>query len=301
MDAVAQQGISTNVRARTSASLTSLRLGMYALSRVAPPLARAAAVRLFCTPMSRHRAPPEDTGVLPTAVGGSVTIQGRDVQFWRWGSGPPVLLVHGWAGSGAQLTAFVRPLSLRGYSAVTFDAPAHGDSPGSTSTLLEFAATVEAVVAAVGTPRATIAHSLGGTAVTYAASRGVSVGRLVLIAAAANPLAYFRAFLDALGIPQSHRESYERHFEVRHGFEWHEIAVPAYARYMPMPLLAIHDLDDREVSWREGAVIAETWPGARLITTSGLGHNRILRDDGVVRQAVEFATALGVSHDRRSV
>ncbi|HJU89017.1 MAG TPA: alpha/beta hydrolase [Gemmatimonadaceae bacterium] len=238
--------------------------------------------------MGRHRPRAEDVGTLPTAVRGSLTIEGRQVKYWRWGSGPPVLLVHGWGGGGAQLSSFIHPLCARGYSAVTFDAPAHGDSPGSTSTLLEFAATVEAIIAQIGAPRATIAHSLGGTAVAYAASRGFSVGRLVLIAAAANPLVYFRAFMELLGIPESQRERYESYFENKHQFDWQEIAVPSYARYMATPLLAVHDLDDREVSWRESAAITNAWPEARLVTTSGLGHNRILRDEGVVRQAVEF-------------
>jgi pimeloyl-ACP methyl ester carboxylesterase len=264
---------------------------MYALSRVSPPLARAAAVRLFCTPMTRHRARADEIGVLPSAVGGSVSIDGNRVRYWRWGRGPAVLLVHGWGGSGGQLAAFIAPLVARGYSAVTFDAPAHGDSDGSTSTLLQFAATVEAVVSRVGAPVATVAHSLGSTAVAYAAGRGVAVGRVALISAAANPLAYFRAFLDLLGIPAAHRPRYERHFEEKLDFRWHEVAVPQFARYMPMPMLAVHDLDDRDVSWRESAAIVEAWPNSRLVTTSGLGHNRILRDEGVVRQVVEFVAS----------
>ncbi|HJR43048.1 MAG TPA: alpha/beta fold hydrolase [Gemmatimonadaceae bacterium] len=290
MEAVAQAEISTNVRARTGASLASLRLAMYALSRVSPPLARTAAVRLFCTPLARHRARSEELGILPSAVGGSVSIDGNRVRFWRWGSGPAVLLVHGWGGSGAQLTSFIGPLVARGYSAVTFDAPAHGDSDGSTSNLLQFAAAVEQLASRVGTPRATIAHSLGGTAVAYAAGRGVPVGRVALISAAANPLVYFRAFLDLLGVPSAHRPRYERHVEEKLGFRWHEVAVPDFAPYMSMPMLAVHDLDDRDVSWRESAAIAEAWPNARLVTTSGLGHNRILRDEGVVRQVVDFVT-----------
>ena len=38
----------------------------------------------------------------------------------------------------------------------------------------------------------------------------------------------------------------------------------------------------------DGAAIANAWPGARLVTTTGLGHRRILRDEHVVSQAVAF-------------
>ena len=40
--------------------------------------------------------------------------------------------------------------------------------------------------------------------------------------------------------------------------------------------------------WSDGAAIAGAWPGARLVTTTGLGHRRILRDERVVSQAVAF-------------
>ena len=34
--------------------------------------------------------------------------------------------------------------------------------------------------------------------------------------------------------------------------------------------------------------IAAAWPGARLLTTDGLGHRRVLRDAGVVAEAAGF-------------
>ena len=48
------------------------------------------------------------------------------------------------------------------------------------------------------------------------------------------------------------------------------------------------DLDDVEVPYREGQLLAHAWPGARLVTTAGLGHRRILRDARVVGEAEEL-------------
>jgi len=59
----------------------------------------------------------------------------------------------------------------------------------------------------------------------------------------------------------------------------------------------IHDREDAEVPWQEGAIIAQAWPGATLSTTSGLGHRRIVRDRHVVREAVNFV--LAELHGRR--
>jgi pimeloyl-ACP methyl ester carboxylesterase len=52
--------------------------------------------------------------------------------------------------------------------------------------------------------------------------------------------------------------------------------------------LVIHDRHDTQVPWRQGAALARHWPGARLMTTRGLGHGRILEDDAVARAAADF-------------
>jgi len=57
---------------------------------------------------------------------------------------------------------------------------------------------------------------------------------------------------------------------------------------MRVPLLVIHDRDDREVGWGDGAAIAQSWPRAELVTTTGLGHHRIVSDPAVIRQVVTF-------------
>ena len=54
------------------------------------------------------------------------------------------------------------------------------------------------------------------------------------------------------------------------------------------PLLIVHDRQDETVAWDDGVAIAAAWPGARLVTTSGLGHRGVTHDADVVRQAVSF-------------
>ena len=76
--------------------------------------------------------------------------------------------------------------------------------------------------------------------------------------------------------------------ERRLGFEWKHMDVPRFAPAMRIPLLVIHDRDDREVRWDDGAAIAAAWPGAQLVTTTGLGHHRIVSDGGVIQQVLGF-------------
>ena len=70
----------------------------------------------------------------------------------------------------------------------------------------------------------------------------------------------------------------------------------------------MHDRLDKEVPWEHGETFARAWPGARLVTTVGLGHRRILDDAAVVRASVAFiagsdglaaANAAGLDGGRR--
>jgi pimeloyl-ACP methyl ester carboxylesterase len=57
---------------------------------------------------------------------------------------------------------------------------------------------------------------------------------------------------------------------------------------MSAPALVIHDREDRDVPYEHGRQIAAAWPGAQLLTTTGLGHRAILRDPEVVRRTLTF-------------
>jgi hypothetical protein len=57
----------------------------------------------------------------------------------------------------------------------------------------------------------------------------------------------------------------------------------------PVPLLVIHDRLDRETSHSDSVQLVANWPApARLLSTDGLGHRRILLDKNVVNAAVDF-------------
>ena len=144
------------------------------------------------------------------------------------------------------------------------------------------------MVAQEGPAHAVIAHSLGAAATVYAMTLGLEVGRAVFVGPTGGPRDWAEQFRRQLGVPghvmTAMREKSERWL----GARWEEFDIPALARSQAIPLLVLHDQDDAEVPWTDGAAIAQAWPGARLVTTTGLGHRRILRDESVVGQAIAF-------------
>jgi pimeloyl-ACP methyl ester carboxylesterase len=270
----------------------SVRAGFWMLERTAPALGARLAERVWFTIPRRFQGPRD--GIPAGGVSFTTSMGGHLLRGVTWGAGPLVYLVHGWAGNGGQLAAFVAPLVARGHRVVMFDLPSHGASgPGAfgprSSNVLEFARALDAVIAAHGPARAIIAHSLGATAAAIALCDGQAAGRVAFVSPMASVAAHGRQFARAMGFgDRIHRRLITR-VERRVGAPLHHFDVPELGRAVAMPpTLIIHDRDDRSTPVSDGAAIAAAWPGARLHMTSGLGHQRILRDPAVVAQIVDF-------------
>lgn len=268
-----------------------LRPVLGVLSRLAPGAAAAVAERLFFTP-PRPR-PSRGEAVLRVGRRFDVRVGGQRVAAWRWGHGPAVVLLHGWAGRAAQMTSFVAPLLARRLSVVAIDAPGHGRSPWGRSSAVDFARALRAVAAEVGPVHGIVAHSLGAAAAAMALHDGLRVERVALLGPAAYPPAWFGRFAAALGISAAVAQRARLRSERRLGLRWDAFHVPTMVASFTAPALIVHDRHDDEVPASDGAAIAAAWPGAQLVETMSLGHFRLLRDASVIDQVADFVSAGG--------
>lgn len=208
-----------------------------------------------------------------------------DLAVWSWGSGPRVLLVHGWGGHAGRLSAFVEPLLEAGFGVLAFDAPAHGISEGRFATLPDFTRSVE-LVAGVFAPVALVGHSMGAAACALAVRGGLAVRAAVLLAPPADPEAYTSRFARYMGLSSCCTDSMKERLERRYGVTFPSLRLPAGPP--GVPTLVVHDRRDKRVPLRDGVAICKSWPKARLLVTSGLGHHRILRSPEVIRRSVRY-------------
>jgi pimeloyl-ACP methyl ester carboxylesterase len=270
--------------------LAPLRWTFGILGSVAPNLTARIALRLFRTPF-RHPTPKRERRWLDSADSLNFEVAGETLPGWSWGSGPTVLLVHGWEGRGSQMGAFAQPLVDAGFRVVTFDGPGHGASTGKLSSLPQFAEAIQVLANLVGPLHGIITHSFGGAASAWALRQGLEANRLVLVAPPADLDEYIGYFGDLLGFSNDVRRRMLERLEHRFDIRWDDVRQATLVPRSGTDLLVIHDHDDQDSGYINGSTVAAAWPGSRLHATSGLGHRRILRNPKVVAQVVEFLSA----------
>lgn len=208
----------------------------------------------------------------------------------EWGSGPAVLLIHGWGGRAASFDAFIEPLVASGYRAVTLDLPAHGTSSGLRTNVIECAGAALQVGRASGGLAAIVTHSFGGPVAALAWRHGLRADRVVMLAPPRSIWAVSLPVGDWLGLPRKVSEGTLDRFARRMGVTWDELRADRLAAAIPAPLRVVHDEDDRIVPWSHGAAVAGAAPLGTLRTTSGLGHRDLLVDPSVIADVVGFVT-----------
>ncbi len=270
-----------------SPSLWVLRTAFRTVGAVAPGVAARWAETIFCRP-PRNDPRPAEEAFLATGTQLKVRSENQDLAVWSWGKGPIVLLAHGWGSRAGRFSTLARALLDAGFRVVLFDAPAHGASTGRLASLPQFSHALRAVAESVGPVYALVGHSLGGAAVSLAMEMGLRAERAVLLAPPADVVLFSRAFAEHLRIPVRAHDAMRRNLENRLQIRWEELHIPTLARRMTASALVVHDREDREVPYAHGADIAEAWPGAELLSTTGLGHRAVMWDPEVIRRTIGF-------------
>jgi pimeloyl-ACP methyl ester carboxylesterase len=209
-------------------------------------------------------------------------------KFYELGEGPVVLLVHGWSGRASQMGALAEAFAESGYKVITFDAFAHGESPGKQTTVLEFIKIIKHLSESYGPFKAMIGHSLGGIACGKAILEGVKTEKLITIGSPTT----FQYLLDAFGLIINARKKTTQYIK-EFVEEYAKAPVEKYsltniATQLDIAGLIFHDLDDKEAIYDNAPRFDKSWKAGSLITTKGLGHSRILRDKEVIEQIVDY-------------
>lgn len=274
-------------------------------SRIAPRTVGRAAFHLFCTPIGHARIDEKNPAlakaktIFAQAEHRHLTHGCGSVRVARLAPEGPargrVLLIHGWLGQGLFMAGFAEKLVARGYEVQAIDLPAHG---GSSGRRLNFPLAIEALSALARESgeafAGIIGHSFGGAVALAAAAGGVplfpklGVERIVTIAAPNAMQPYGRVFSQTLGLGQRAHAAFEGEVLAVAGRPMESFNGSAYLQDLHQPTLVIHAPDDKEIPFSDAEAMAGVGAHVQLHAAPGLGHRRILFDEGVQARAAEF-------------
>ena len=269
-----------------------LSLCMHNISHLLPTITARTLARRFLRPDPRgkHRAA-EALASVPAMKRGEVNVDGDRLTTYQWGdptTEPYVLLSHGWSSYALRFAAWIPRLRALGFAVVTFDQRAHGMSEGRISSLPDFVLTLRAMGRRFGRPSAFIGHSMGASSIVFAEEPSWCPERFVLIAPMFSAEESVRMGFVAMNFSPRVFQPFEDWFHDHTGERFANFHAERRIPHIDRPALVIHDRLDRMTPWEHGRLYACMWPHARMISTEGLGHNRLLDDPSVIDAAMDF-------------
>ena len=216
-----------------------------------------------------------------------------------------IICVHGWEGRGTNFYKFIPKLTKNGFRVLAPDFPLHGKTGGEETGCHVFGHSLNSILNYIQTPAILLVHSLGNgaTCTNYYLSDEKTRNQIKGFVGIGVPdkfTDYIRNFGNLVGLDEYTNNLFIDKNSERLGIDVHFFVVSETIKYFNYPCLIVHDEKDKEVSM-EWAINSSKFIQERfqkykigdkefpcLHKTSGLGHRRILRDDGVVDIVVEF-------------
>ena len=222
-----------------------------------------------------------------------------------------IICVHGWEGRGTNFYKFIPKLTSKGFRVLAPDFPMHGKTSGTETGCHVFGFSLNCILNYIKVPAILLVHSLGnGAACTnyYISDEKTrnQIKGFIGIGVPDKFTDYIRNFGNMMGLDDYTNNLFLEKNSERLGIDIKYFVVSDTIKNFNYPCLIVHDDKDKEVSidWaiNSSKYIQQKYQTYKigdkeypcLHKTSGLGHRRILRDDGVVDVVVDFISNIQI-------
>lgn len=243
------------------------------------------AARIFATPI-KYPMPQREWHMNEQSVQKRFIIPSINKEIVAYEYGKPstkkILLVHGWSGRGTQLVKIADALVALGYQTISFDAPAHGKARGKITHMGEFIESILFLEKHYGPFTAAIGHSLGGMSLLNAIKRGLSLQKLVIIGSGDIVSDIVSDFVKTIQLKPIIAKKIQEYYQKKIGEEMNAFSASEAAKSVTIPVLVVHDEDDKDVPVSSAVNIHKHLKNGELYITKGLGHKKILGNGTVI-------------------
>ena len=248
------------------------------------------ALELFSTPFmkSKKKAHPQNAESVHFKLK-KLTINGYK---WNYPQPEKVLILHGFGSAAHKFEHFAAPLVAKGYEVLAFDAPAHGESEGTTTNAMEYSEMIRKVMDEYGPIKKFIAHSFGGIALSLAMENipHDEQTKIVFIAPATETTTAVEGAFSMLKIKNKKvKKEFEKIIVDVSGKKIAWFSMRRALHHIKANILWIHDEEDNITPWSDALKVKEdNHPNINFVITRGLGHQKIYRDEAIKNAVTAF-------------
>lgn len=248
--------------------------------------------KLFST-LKKRKIKEKHIKFLNTAETKKLTVNEHELQFYSWGNGDKkVLIVHGWEGMSADFSEMVTALIKAGFSVVSFDLPAHGNSPGNLTHLPMVISLLKKIIPEQGSFYAVVSHSLGAAASAFSMAElneSIKLNKLVLMGLHPVPFEFFKQFQQVLSINDKLFAKCVTFVEEKVGRRVRGMSVHKVNPSISADkVLLVHDTKDQVANLKIIEQLNSEWENAELFSGEHGGHYKHYKHPDVVEKVVAF-------------
>jgi len=229
--------------------------------------------------------------VLNTANVKDLSFKGFNIKTYHWkGSKESVLLIHGWEGQAGNFSDLIKELTKADYNIFAFDAPSHGFSSKGETSLFEFTELVSVLIRKFEVKKL-ISHSFGGVATTFALykNQDIEIDKYALIT---TPDRFIERIEDVglqYGINEKVIKKLIDKLEKDYQIKVLDLNVSDFVKEIKVhKSMIIHDKNDKVIPIERSLNVHKNWKQSSFKEVEGTGHFRILRDEKVIFEVLDF-------------
>ena len=258
------------------------------LEFISPILTSRIATLFFFTPI-RFNTPKLEFEISNKSLSKTIKFKNNKIKIYEWGkSKNAVLLVHGWSGRATQVAHLNEELIEAGYKVYSFDAPAHGNSNGRHTHMLEFADLIFKMKKLYPEIESVIGHSIGGAACIYALTQGLNAEKCIIIGSPLSTHWVLNSFCKQINVSQKVENLIKNHLEYKFQKQFDDISIDSMVTKINTKGMIIHCENDIDAPVEHAKYIHKNWKNSTLLLTQNLGHRKILKNIEVSQSIIDF-------------
>ncbi|WP_070968971.1 alpha/beta hydrolase [Vibrio sonorensis] len=240
---------------------------------LAPKHAEKTARRLFLTP---NRSQPKNKAPKDLIKGEVQSSEGR-LATYSLGEGPVWVLTHGWSGTASQFYPLMQHIAERGFTALAYDHPAHGESEGVYGHIPAFVHGLEAVLDSVDHVAGVVAHSMGTASALECRHAKIKDCPLLLIAPVLEYLENLFGSVERSGYSMRLFNAVVSEIEQEYRYPITNIDPYGRLENRTSATVIVHDKEDKFSPFSVSEKAAVELDMVALVATKGQGHGRVMK------------------------